>query len=98
MKNFVFFLLIIFNFNIVYTQKIYSTSQSYKADLKVFKVSHPYEAKSNSGLWYFSNQPYNSDKKIFLCDYDYQADLKIYFVKYKYQAKWSGSEKKYLLY
>ena len=78
MKNFVFFLLITFNFNIVYAQKIYSTSQSYKADLKVyvveneyqadlkvFKVSRPYEAKSNSGLWYFSNQPYNSNKKIF---------------------------------
>jgi hypothetical protein len=59
MKNFVFFLLITFNFNIVYAQKIYSTSQSYKADLKVyvveneyqadlkvFKVSRPYEAKA----------------------------------------------------
>jgi hypothetical protein len=58
MKNFIFFLLILFNFTIVYAQKIYSTSQSYKADLKVyvveneyqadlkvFKVSRPYEAK-----------------------------------------------------
>jgi hypothetical protein len=44
MKNFIFFLLIIFNFNIVYAQKIYSTSQSYKADLKVYVVENEYQA------------------------------------------------------
>ena len=70
----------------------------YKADLKVYKVSRAYEAKKNSGLWYFTNMPYDSDKKIYFCENEHEADLKVFFVDYKYQAKWKSSEKKFLLY
>lgn len=88
------FLLILLNVSIAQSQKIYTvpysymadlnvfvTNKDYKADLNVYKVSKPYEVKNNSGLWFFTNKKYDSDKKIFFCDYEYQADLKIFFVK-----------------
>jgi len=93
------------------SQKVFSTSKSYQADikvfivnkdyqadLKVFKVSREYEIKGNEGFWFFVNQEYKSEKKILFVDYQYQADLKVYFVDYKYQAGWKNSAKKYLLY
>jgi len=64
----------------------------------VFKVDQPYKAKGNSGLWYFTNQSYQAEKKIIFVDYDYQSDLNIYFVNYKYLSGWKNSNKKHLLY
>ena len=62
MKTNVLCLIFLINFSFITAQKIYSTSQSYKADfnvfvvdneyqadLKVYKVSRPYEAKKNVG-------------------------------------------------
>ena len=111
MKINIFCLIFIINFGSLTAQKIYSTSQSYKADfnvfvveneyqadLKVYKVSRAYEARKNTGLWFFSTTPYNSDKKIYFCENEYEADLKVFFVDYKYQAGWKNSAKKYLLY
>jgi len=76
MKTNLFCLFFILSLSSITAQKIYSTNQPYKADIKVFvveneyqadlkvyKVSRAYEAKKNSGLWYFSNTPYDSDKK-----------------------------------
>ena len=61
MKTNVLCLIFLINFSFITAQKIYSTSQSYKADfnvfvvdneyqadLKVYKVSRAYEAKKNS--------------------------------------------------
>ena len=78
--------------------KVFIVNQDYQADLKVFKVSQEYEIKGNQGLWFFVDQEYKSEKKIFFVDYQYQADLKVYFVDYKYQAGWKNSAKKHLLY
>lgn len=78
--------------------KIFVTKNDYQADLLVYKVKHDYQAKQNNGLWFFTEHAYQADKKIFFTKYDYQADLKIYFVEYDYQAKWRNTEKKHLLY
>jgi len=43
---------------------VFVTNKDYKADLNVYKVSKPYEVKNNSGLWFFTNKKYDSDKKI----------------------------------
>ena len=61
-------------------QKIYITKNAYQADLKVFvvdkeyqadlrayKVDQAYKAKGNSGLWYFTKNNYQSEKKNILC-------------------------------
>jgi hypothetical protein len=111
MKKLIFILVCLtFSFSKLYSQKIYSVSNDYQADVKVFvtdhdyqadllvyKVSYDYQAKDNTGLWYFTDYDYQAAKKIYFTKYDYQADLKIYFVNYDYQAKWRNTEKKHLL-
>ncbi|MDC0497295.1 DUF6150 family protein, partial [Flavobacteriaceae bacterium] len=47
--------------------KVHIVDYEYQADLLVYKLKNKYEAKGNSGLWYFS-------------DYAYQADFKVFFV------------------
>ena len=98
MKTNVLYFIFLISFGSLTAQKIYSTENEYQADLKVYKVSRPYEAKKNVGLWYFTNMSYDSDKKIYFCENEYEADIKVFFVDYKYQAKWKNSQKKFLLY
>jgi hypothetical protein len=106
-----YFVFVCFFYFSINAQKIYSSNQSYQAeikgfvvkykyqaDLKVFKVDQPYKAKGNSGLWSFTNQSYQAEKKIIFVAYDYQSDLNIYFVNYKYFSGWKNSNKKHLLY
>ena len=70
------FLFILLNVSIAQSQKIYTvpysymadlnvfvTNKDYKADLNVYKVLKPYDVKNNSGLWFFTNKKYDSDKK-----------------------------------
>ena len=80
------------------TVKVFVVDQEYKTDLNVFKVKYSYQVKGNKGLWYFVDQQYKSDKKIFFVDYEYQSDLKIFFVDQQYKAGWKNNSKKYLFY
>jgi hypothetical protein len=61
-------------------------------------LQNKYQAKGNSGLWYFTDYAYQADFKIFFVDKKYQAELNVYFVKNKYQAKWKSNNKKQLLF
>ena len=78
--------------------KVYVVDSEYSADLKVYKVSSEYSAKDNKGLWYFEDSEYSADKKIYFVNSEYNADLKIYFVDSEYSAGWRESSKKHLLY
>jgi hypothetical protein len=49
-------------------------------------------------LWFFTDYPNQSDKKIYFVDYQNQSDLKIFFVKYRNQAGWRNKTKKELMY
>jgi len=60
MKTNLFCLFFILNLSSITAQKIYSTNQPYKADIKVFVVENEYQA----------------DLKVFFVDYKYQAKWK----------------------
>jgi len=111
MKNYFFSIWALFISISLYSQKIYSTNNSYQADLKVFvvkqdyqadlrvfNVKQSYKAMGNDGLWFFVSQKYQAEKKVIFVDYEYQADLKVFFVEYQHQSGWKNSEKKHLLY
>ena len=89
------FLLILLNVSIAQSQKIYTvpysymadlnvfvTNKDYKADLNVYKVSKPYEVKNNSGLWFFTNKKYDSDKKKYQAKWKNHEKNTYYFNSY----------------
>lgn len=96
-----------------YCQKVFSTDNSYQADVKVYVVDYEYRAdlvvyraeyryeaeqNKNTGIWFFTEYAYQADKKIYFTDYEYQADLKVLFTDSKYRAGWKNNKKKALMY
>lgn len=92
-------------------QKVYSTDQSYKADVKVyvvdqeyqadllvFKVNADYKAKGNEGKWFFTDAEYKAVKKIYFTDAAYKADLKVFFVDSEYKSGWKDKSKQHFMY
>ena len=49
-----------------------------KQDILVYKLKNKYEVKGNAGLWYFTEQNYQADFKIFFVEQEYQSDLKVF--------------------
>ena len=113
MKNrfYILFFILLFSFNNLFCQKIFSSKFSSRsdlnvfvvefesqADLKVYKVDYKSQAIGNEGLWYFVDYQSQSDKNIFFVNYKSQSDLNIFFVKYKSQAGWRNKNKIHLMY
>jgi hypothetical protein len=70
----------------------------YDADLLVYKAENKYDAEGNKGLWFFVDNKYETNKKIFFTDSKYDADLLIFFTDNKYDAGWRIRTKMYLLF
>jgi hypothetical protein len=103
--------MLVFIFNLVSAQKVFSVKYSNQADVKVFvvgyenqadlavyKVKYENQVGDNDGKWFFTDYENQAKKKIYFVDYENQADLKIFFVEYENQAGWKNKEKIYLMY
>jgi len=64
----------------------------------VYKVSSPYDADGNKGLWYFCDSKYDAKKQIWFSESRYDADLLIFFVESRYDAGWREKEKIHLMF
>jgi len=83
-----FFSLIFYSY-IANAQKIFVTDNKYDAQLIVFISDDKFSAKDNSGLWYFTNDKYGADLRIFYINDKYDADIIVYY--FLVQEKWQGN-------
>jgi len=110
MKYFAIFLLLFF-LQETNAQTVFSVSNKYDADIKVFvaknkydsdlvvfKAKNKYDCGDNNGVWFFTDSKYDAKKSIYFVENKYDADLIIYFTKNKYDAKWREKSKMHLLY
>ena len=111
MKKLFILATMLFTFEVMNAQKVYSLNYENQADIKVFvvkyeneadlkvyKVKYENQASNNDGKWFFTQYSNDAKKKIYFVDYENEADLKIYFVKYENEAGWRNSSKKSLMY
>lgn len=100
MKTFVILLIFFTSIFFASAQKVYTTSNPsradvkvfvvdkyYRADLIVFRTNKEYKSKANEnrGIWFF-------------CDKEFKSDIKIHFVDKEYRAGWKNLSKKYLFF
>jgi capsular polysaccharide biosynthesis protein len=78
--------------------KVFVAKNKYDSDLVVFKAKNKYDCKDNNGVWFFTKNKYDASKTIYFVKNKYDADLIIYFAKNKYDAKWREKSKMHLLY
>lgn len=78
--------------------KVYVVNYESQADLVVYKTQNEIDARGkNNGVWYFTKNAVNADKKIYFVKNEIQSQLKIYYTKNKIQAGWKNSSKKHLM-
>ncbi|HAH60331.1 MAG TPA: hypothetical protein DCL86_19525, partial [Bacteroidales bacterium] len=63
----------------------------------VFKVGNRYDVNTE-GRWFFVDNRYDANKKIWFADNRYDADLLIFFVNNRYDAGWRNKSKMHLVY
>lgn len=80
--------------------KVFVVYAEYRADLIVYRTDCAYNAKEdeNKGIWFFTEKPYQADKKVYFVDHEYQADIRVYFTDRPYRAGWRKKDKQPLLY
>lgn len=105
-----FFFLALFIIGSINAQSLFNVSEQNQPDVKLFVVDDPNQAdlnvhevrsadkaKSNDGIWFFTKNIDQAEKKVCFVKKENQADLKIYFVSNQNEAGWRNESKKSLL-
>ncbi len=76
--------------------KVYVTEYKADADLVVFRTPFMENSYGNKGMWYYTRNAGEANKKIYYMKHKEEADLKVYFTTNEKEAGWQNKKKTYL--
>lgn len=76
--------------------RVYVTPYKRDADVVVYKTPYVNNSYGNKGMWFFTKNASEANKRIFYIKHKEEADVKVYFTTNSEEAGWQNKKKMYL--